>query len=99
MRIRAQDATLIFLKALTRNLWRADEFPPRRDVVRPLDEEHAIDAPARPPTNASPARRRSRVLEVSLALLTAILPSETVTGLRACLYESSVRTLPYRSEA
>jgi hypothetical protein len=65
MRIRAQDATLIFLKALTRNLWRADEFPPRRDVVRPLDEEHAIDAPARPPTtrllrDAAPESSRSR---------------------------------------
>jgi hypothetical protein len=42
--VRAQDAGLMFIKALARNLWRAD-VPHRYETwYEPLDEQRAIDA-------------------------------------------------------
>lgn len=42
--IRAQDAGLMFIKALARNLWRAGEKPRYATWYEPLDEQRAIDA-------------------------------------------------------
>jgi aryl-alcohol dehydrogenase-like predicted oxidoreductase len=42
--IRAQDAGLMFIKALARNLWRAGEAHAYETWYEPLDEQRAIDA-------------------------------------------------------
>jgi aryl-alcohol dehydrogenase-like predicted oxidoreductase len=42
--VRAQDAGLMFIKALARNLWRGDEKPRYATWYEPLDEQRQIDA-------------------------------------------------------
>jgi aryl-alcohol dehydrogenase-like predicted oxidoreductase len=42
--VRAQDAGLMLIKAVARNLWRADEVPRYATWYEPLDEQRTIDA-------------------------------------------------------
>jgi aryl-alcohol dehydrogenase-like predicted oxidoreductase len=42
--VRAQDAALMLIKAVARNLWRAGERPRYSTWYEPLDEQRAIDA-------------------------------------------------------